>query len=243
MKTKFIYTLFISLSLVFSDSSLAVVSKAKGNVKHKKKTQKDLSTAKIGMELYNNDYIQTGQNGFAKYVYLDDGTQIKVHNNSEVYIRGEVERRSIIKQLKVDEGTVKFDVKKQSVDEFTVITPTSVASVKGTSFWIDCNGENGDQFFGESGSVVIRNRESGEKKQLTKNKVANSLPDGSLKVREITPQELEMLDKREADVGESGNSNEGDVQPGSSAEDNQNEIIIELEDASGNKKTITVKVQ
>ena len=243
MKTKFIYTLFISLSLVFSDSSLAVVSKAKGNVKHKKKTQKDLSTAKIGMELYNNDYIQTGQNGFAKYVYLDDGTQIKVHNNSEVYIRGEVERRSIIKQLKVDEGTVKFDVKKQSVDEFTVITPTSVASVKGTSFWIDCNGENGDQFFGESGSVVIRNRESGEKKQLTKNKVANSLPDGSLKVREITPQELEMLDKREADVGESGNSNEGDAQLGSSAEDNQNEIIIELEDASGNKKTITVKVQ
>ena len=114
------------------------------------------------MELYNNDYLQTGQNGFAKYVYLDDGTQIKVHNNSEVYIRGEVERRSIIKQLKVDEGTVKFDVKKQSIDEFTVITPTSVASVKGTSFWIDCNGENGDQFFGESGSVVIRNRESGQ---------------------------------------------------------------------------------
>ena len=243
MKTKLIYILLISLSLVFSNSSLAVVSKAKGNVKHKKKTQKDLSTAKIGMELYNNDYIQTGQNGFAKYVYLDDGTQIKVHNNSEVYIRGEVERRSIIKQLKVDEGTVKFDVKKQSVDEFTVITPTSVASVKGTSFWIDCNGENGDQFFGESGSVVIRNRESGAKKQLTKNKVANSLPDGSLKVREITPQELEMLEKREADVGESGSSNEGDAQPGSSAEDNQNEIIIELEDASGNKKTITVKVQ
>ncbi len=235
--------LFISFSLVFSDSSLAVVSKAKGNVKHKKKTQKDLSTAKIGMELYNNDYIQTGQNGFAKYVYLDDGTQIKVHNNSEVYIRGEVERRSIIKQLKVDEGTVKFDVKKQSVDEFTVITPTSVASVKGTSFWIDCNGENGDQFFGESGSVVIRNRESGEKKQLTKNKVANSLPDGSLRVREITPKELDMLAKREADVGESRNNNEGDTQSGSSAESNQNEIIIELEDASGNKKTITVKVQ
>ena len=131
---------------------------------------------------------------------------------------------------------------KQSVDEFTVITPTSVASVKGTSFWIDCNGNSGDKFFGESGSVVIRNRESGERRQLTKNKVANSLPDGSLRVREITPKELEMLEKRESDVGESDN-NQGDSQFGSSTQDNQNEIIIELEDSSGNTKTITIKVQ
>ena len=144
--------------------------------------------------------------------------------------------------MKVDEGTVKFDVKKQSIDEFTVITPTSVASVKGTSFWIDCNGENGDQFFGESGSVVIRNRESGEKRELTKNKVANSLPDGTLKVREITPKELEMLEKRESDVGESEN-NQGDNQSNSSSEDNQDEIKIEIQDASGNQKSITIKVQ
>ena len=178
MITKLFLIIFIFSCSLFSSSSLAVVSKTKGNVKHKTKSDKELGSAKMGMELFNNDFIQTGQNGFAKYVYLDDGTQIKVHNNSEVYIRGEVERRSIIKQLKVDEGTVKFDVKKQSVDEFTVITPTSVASVKGTSFWIDCSGNNGDQFFGESGSVVIRNRESGARKQLTKNTVANYLPDG-----------------------------------------------------------------
>ena len=240
MKTKLIILLFISL--LFSASSLAVVSKTKGNVKHKKKTQKQLNATKIGMELYNNDYIQTGDNGFAKYVYLDDGTQIKVHNNSEVYIRGEIERRSIIKQLKVDQGTIKFDVKKQSIDEFTVITPTSVASVKGTSFWIDCNGGNGDQFFGESGSVVIRNRESGEKRELTKNKVANSLPDGTLKVREITPRELEMLEKREADVGES-QGGEDNNQEGSSSSENEDEIKIEFEDASGNQKTITIKVK
>jgi len=240
MKTKLIILLFISS--LFSASSLAVVSKAKGSVKHKKKAQKQLIITKIGMELYNNDYIQTGDNGFAKYVYLDDGTQIKVHNNSEVYIRGEIERRSIIKQLKIDQGTIKFNVKKQSIDEFTVITPTSVASVKGTSFWIDCNGENGDQFFGESGSVVIRNRESGKTRELTKNKVANSLPDGTLKIREITPRELEMLKKREFDVGES-EGGENNNQEGSSSSGNEDEIKIEFQDASGNQKTIIIKVK
>ena len=240
MRSKLIILLFISS--LFSASSLAIVSKTKGSVKYKKKTQKQLSVPQIGMELYNNDYIQTGDNGFTKYVYLDDGTQIKIHSNSEVYIRGEIERRSIIKQLKVDAGTVKFDVKKQSIDEFTVITPTSVASVKGTSFWIDCNGDSGDQFFGESGSVFIRNRESGKKKELTQNKVANSFPDGTLNVREITPRELEMLKKRESDVGESGESGSNNEE-GSSSGDSEDEIRLELQDASGNEKTIIIKVK
>ena len=117
-----------------------------------------------------------------------------------------------------------------------------MASVKGTSFWIDCNGENGDQFFGESGSVIIRNRESGARRQLIKNTVANSLPDGSLKVREITPQELEMLKKREVDTGESPDKTINN-QSGSSLDDLENEIRIEFEDESGEKKTIIIIVQ
>ena len=236
--------LFLLSSISFGNEELAIVTKSKGNVDYKKSSSSEFQkTVKSGLELYNDDLLKTGDNGFVMFVYLDDGSLIKVHKNSEVYITGKIQDKNINKRVNAGDGFFRFDVKEQKGDEFTVVTPSSVASVKGTSFWIDCNGENGDQFFGESGSVVIRNRESGEKKQLTKNKVANSLPDGSLKVREITPQELEMLEKREADVGESGNSNEGDAQSGSSAEDNQNEIIIELEDASGNKKTITVKVQ
>ena len=151
MKIFSYYILFILFLFQISFSeSIAIASKVKGDVKYKQKKDSSLKNQlRTGDDLFNNDFIRTGSNGFAKYVYLDDGTEIKVHKNSEVYIRGDLEKRSIIKQLKVDEGTVKFDVKKQSIDEFTVITPTSVASVKGTSFWIDCNGENGDQFFGD----------------------------------------------------------------------------------------------
>ena len=191
--------------------SIAVVSKAKGNVKYKKKSDKELKkTLKSGIDLHNNDYIRTGKDGFAKYVYVDDGTQIKVHNNSEVYIKGEIDRRSIIKQLKVDKGTIKLEIKKQAVDEFTVITPTSVASVKGTSFWIDCRGKDGDKFYGESGLVSIQNKESGQITDLKENKTASSLPDGTLNVRDITPDELKMLEDIEEEMGESGDSNEGD---------------------------------
>jgi len=233
--------IFIFIAHLFpAVQSIAIVSKSKGNVKYKNKKDKALNkTLKSGLDLYNNDYIRTGKDGFAKYVYLDDGTQIKIHNNSEVYIRGEINRRSIIKQLKVDEGTVKLEIKKQAVDEFTVITPTSVASVKGTSFWLDCSGNGGDKFYGESGMVTIQNRESGEKRELIKNMVASSLPNGTLNIRRMTQNELNMLDDIEEETGESGDSNEGS----GNFESEDNEIRIELEDESGNQKTIIINIK
>ena len=239
-KKEYIF-IFIFMAYLFpAAQSIAIVSKSKGNVKYKNKKDKKLDKKlKSGLDLYNNDYIRTGKDGFAKYVYLDDGTQIKVHNNSEVYIRGEIDRRSIIKQLKVDEGTVKLEIKKQTVDEFTVITPTSVASVKGTSFWLDCGGNSGDKFYGESGTVVIQNRESGEKRELIKNTVASSLPNGTLNIRKITQNELKMLDGIEEETGESEDSNQGDEGVG----DEDKEIRIELEDESGNQKTIIINIK
>ena len=241
MLKKHYILIFIFIAHLFpATQSIAIVSKSKGNVKYKNKKDKALNkTLKSGLDLYNNDYIRTGKDGFAKYVYLDDGTQIKIHNNSEVYIRGEINRRSIIKQLKVDEGTVKLEIKKQAVDEFTVITPTSVASVKGTSFWLDCSGSGGDKFYGESGIVTIQNRESGEKRELIKNTVASSLPNGTLNIRRMTQNELNMLDNMEEETGESEDSNEGS----GNFESEDNEIRIELEDESGNQKTIIINIK
>ena len=236
-----IYILLIFISAVVCAESIALATKVKGTVLYKKKKEKQLKNdLKVGVDLYNSDYIKTGEDGFAKYVYLDDGTQIKVHNNTEVYVHGELSRRSILKQLKVKDGTVKLDIKKQNVDEFTVITPTSVASVKGTSFWLDCSGKGGDKFYGESGIVSITNIASGLKRNLSKNTVANSLPDGSLAVREITPTELKMLEQIESETGETDNSEEQEQDSGVEGE---SEIRIELEDESGNQKTIVIKVK
>lgn len=233
------YILLLFVSGLICGESIALATKVKGTVLYKHKKEKQLKNdLAVGVDLYNSDYIKTGEDGFAKYVYLDDGTQIKVHNNTEVFVHGELSKRSILKQLKVKDGTVKLDIKKQDVDDFTVITPTSVASVKGTSFWLDCNGQSGDKFYGESGIVSITNIASGVKRKLAKNTVANSLPDGSLDVREITPDELKMLEQIESDTGEDNNSNNQDSNLG-----DESEIRIELEDQSGNQKTIIIKVK
>ena len=91
----------------------------------------------------------------------------------------------------------------------------------------------------ESASDII-NIASGIKRQLAKNTVASSSPDGRLDLREITPNELKMLEQIESETGEddgSINQQEG------SAVGNESEIIIELEDESGNQKIIIIKVR
>ena len=139
-------------------SELAIVTKSKGAVTYKKNTLKDFEkTVKAGKELYDDDLLKTGIDGFVMFMYLDDGTLIKVHKNSEVYISGKISDRSINKRVNAGEGFFRFDVKEQKGDEFTVVTPSSVASVKGTDFVIDI-GPEGDIFYGFEGIVEVSNK-------------------------------------------------------------------------------------
>ena len=85
----------------------------------------------------SNHLIKTGKDGFAKFVYLDDGSIIKIHKSSEVYVQGDIQKRNIAKQINISMGKLKLDISSGQLTEFKIITPTSVASVKGTRFWID----------------------------------------------------------------------------------------------------------
>ena len=235
-----IITSLFSFSLLVASNNdmIAIFTKGKGDVKIKQSSnKKTISKPSKGQDLYDNDKVTTGKDGFAKYTYLDDGTEIKVHNNSEIYVRGAIKDRSIIKQISVSEGVLKFEVEKQGGDEFTVITPTSVASVKGTDFWLDCNGKNGDQFFGVSGRVSIQNSISGRITQLTKNTAASSMPDGSVDLRPITQSELNTLNNIEISSGEV----QEDDQNSNPDLNEDGKIELEFEDGSGNTKTVIIR--
>ena len=88
-----------------------------------------INTLNSGSELFNNDLVRTGSDGFVKFTYLDDGTTIKINKDSELYIRGQVSNKNINKRINMSNGLIKLDVSKQNQDEFVIITPTSVASV------------------------------------------------------------------------------------------------------------------
>lgn len=190
-------------SLVFtSGSSLALVLKKKGDVNYSPFSAKDsISQLVISKSLFNQDLIQTGKDGFTKVVYLDDGSAIKVHRNSEVYIQGSVKNRKISKQINLAFGKMKLDVNPQRNESFIISTPNSVATVKGTRFWLESTPEF-DLFLGLEGQVEITNSETGSSIVLDENFTVSSSNDGGLTIAPTLPLELQALENLEAEMGE-----------------------------------------
>lgn len=238
-----IFSIIIIFNFFFSSNGIALVTKSKGDVEYLKKDGETIdNNLKKGTSLFNEDRITTGANGFAKYVYLDDGSVIKVHKNAEVYVYGSVDKRSIIKQINVSDGNVKFEVSKQSSNDFTVITPTSVATVKGTDFWLESDEDDGDRFFGLSGLVSVKNIESNIILQLTRNTTVVSEPDGEINIKKTDVNDFKKLQRLELSAGE---IDENEFQESILEQQGENvpegEIKIQLDDGSGSLKEIIIK--
>ena len=240
-KNKIIFFLSISLSVIFSQKSIAIVTKKTGNVDYKYYLNKSISSdINFGSELFNNDLIRTGKDGFVKFSYLDDGTTIKIHNDSELYIRGQINQSSISKRINMSNGLLKLDVSKQNDDEFKVITPTSVASVKGTSFILESD-IDGDKFYGFEGIVEVLNKESNQIVKLSKNLKVMSLSDGNINSEIITESDSELLnvfteyeEEIEEDPAQDIPDNEGSAP-------SIKELKIKVYSPDGEEKTIIIK--
>ena len=134
------------------------------------------------------------------------------------------------KEISMNNGLFKANIESQKGGAFTIVTPTSVASVKGTEFWVVSKGEEGgDQFFGLSGLVEVRNKKSNEVTRVTKRKTAISRPDGTLELRATRAGEVPVDDT--SDGSGSKGTDAGDLK----------EIRIKLEDESGNQKDLIIK--
>ena len=253
MKIIFI-NIIILISFCFSKETLGLVTKSKGKVEYQKyDSNKFTSSVKRGLGLYGDDQIRTGDNGFSMYRYLDDASSIKILKNSEVIIQGRIDSRNITKNVEVTNGLLNFNIDQQNDGYFTVVTPTSVATVKGTEFWLICNGVEGDKFLGVEGSVEVKNIESGQKVILNENSTVVSTSNGNIVTQTMTTEDFQQVDDLEDESGEyedfdvdtdTGYNDDSDTDSDtdSNAESNELNIIrIEFEDSLGNSKEIIVK--
>jgi hypothetical protein len=173
----------------FAQEPIGVIAKSSGTTFHKKFNADDYSpNAIMGTQLKNKDWIKTGEDGFVAIFFLDDKSQLKVKGNSEMEILAAVERGKISKTISLDYGTVKASVSKQK-GEFRIATPTSVASVKGTEWWVTSNA-NGDVFIVMAGVVEIENLISGTVQNVGEDETATSNSDGSVDVEETDDADI-----------------------------------------------------
>ena len=260
-KNIFLYFILFT-NVVLTTESLAIVTKSLGGIEYTKfDASKLIKELNLGSELFNDDYIKTKSNGFIKFSYLDDGTTIKMHKNSELFVRGNIDDYLIQKRINISSGVYNFDISKQKDKAFTIITPTSVASVKGTKFLLMSDSDGTDAFYGFEGIVEVLNKESNITLRLSRNIKITSLPTGEINSEimtqadynvtnefnqfeqeidseEIIPEENETEDVPDQEDEESGSMNEGG---GSPTEPTTNEIRITIRNLQGEEKELIIR--
>ena len=185
MIIKKIYLYFIcllSLSFGLADK-IAIATKVKGVVEIAPIKINKFKTLTPGTVLSDGDKIRTGSKGFTAIIFIDDKSTLKVKENSEIVVGGQKSVARISKKINMDVGTIRATINKQNT-EFVIQTPTSVASVKGTDFWLLSDPETGDQVMGLEGVVGLTNTQTGQEVNVTSGMSGLSTPDGDLSLEE-----------------------------------------------------------
>tara|TARA_B100000674_G_scaffold489820_1_gene504462 strand:- start:46 stop:720 length:675 start_codon:yes stop_codon:yes gene_type:complete len=185
MITKKIYLYLICLlclSFGLADK-IAIATKVKGVVEIAPTKINKFKTLTPGTVLSDGDKIRTGSKGFTAIIFIDDKSTLKVKENSEIVVGGQKSVARISKKINMDVGTIRATINKQNTD-FVIQTPTSVASVKGTDFWLLSDPEIGDQVMGLEGVVGLTNTQTGQEVNVTTGMSGLSTPDGDLSLEE-----------------------------------------------------------
>jgi len=206
-----------------SASKIAVTTKVSGKVSIETIGQSGFSKLKTGTILSDGDRIKTGDDGFVVFIYIDDKSMIKIKEKTEILVKGTRTTGSIAKQINIDAGTLRAQVNKQRSGDFIVQSPTSVASVKGTNFWMMTNPDIGDVLIGLDGLVKLTNLLSGESTDVGAGSTGTSSMDGSVELSETNPDNIPDDPDSGGPVG--------------------TQIEIELEGPDGEIKTLLIDIQ
>lgn len=205
------------------NTSVALITKTIQTVT-KKTAVSDWTTAGKGDPLASGDQVQTGKKSLAVVKFIDNSI-VRVREQSELTIVGEMSSpRTFSKEIQMKSGALGFDIKKQKQNEqFKFTSPTSVASIRGTSGGIK-NGVLGDTEITFTNLVNLKNQISNKDIDIPAGWIGFSYPDGSISSRQATEEEL-------AEAHSLINGGAG------------NDIRLELQDSKGNKKELRIKTK
>ena len=149
-KSKSIYLLFtitIMICSLVQGESIARIMKAEGLVFVKRLGMSSYDEpGKIGAAINNGDAIKVGEYGFAAVIFLDDRSVVKIKSDSQFEFMDTKNTRS----LNIEFGTILNKIEKENRNKtFRVVSPVSVASVKGTEFSTMIDPSGVDQFVGK----------------------------------------------------------------------------------------------
>ena len=203
---------------VLQAETIAVVLKAEGSVLVKREGSDGDLKAERGFRIEDGDKIVTADQSFAALRFIDDASLVRIRPNSVCIVQGKREKDRIVKNVSLEVGVILTRITQQK-GAFQVVTPTSVASVKGTEFITDQNESGPTTYHGKDGTAEVANNAGSVDMGPGMTVVVNS-QDAMPLLRETLPGEVPLFGEGEED-----------------------EFELEFENEAGQIKTLKFKVK
>lgn len=200
------------------DQQLAVTTEAGG-----------IQEGALGDIINHGDQLTTSNNTRAAIRFTDDGSVLRMNPGTIMSIKAEGDRNALQKTLQIEFGELWARINKRDNAEYRIQTPTAVAAVKGTEFYVRVAADGATtiitvdgvlDFFNDIGTVEIP---AGFTGTVTEASAAPS-------VGVTQPEDVASF----TDLAEEGSS-------GPEVED-MIEIEIQFIDADGNQKTMIIRM-
>ena len=198
-----------------ADPFVAVVARVTPPVLLQRAGADALSPLKQDDRLYPGDRVATQEGGHASIIFADNAVELKLIPNTELTIQGQRGSGGIVKRIYMEIGRLLTRVLE---GEMEVVTPSCVASVKGTQWWTTVDRAQMTQVIVLEGEVMVENRSSGAVNLVSAGNTATSSPTGGQTVAPTQAQEIPQ------------------EPPGT----DQGSLQIEFENDSGQSKTLYI---
>lgn len=123
--------------ILAADDIIAYIGEVGGEVNIIRASEGKTVSAALGMMLSPGDVVKTGEESYASIVFQDDGSRVKLDEDSQLTLNATRQQKTLSKRLFLETGKIWARISKRRGTDVEVKTPTSVASVKGTKFILE----------------------------------------------------------------------------------------------------------
>jgi hypothetical protein len=175
-------------------SSVAQVVKLVKDVSVKKSSEAKIENAKIGTVISDGGQVITKSKSLALIKLTKDNSLLTVRENSILNIYERKDAKGINTITNIEKGTLNFKVQKQEVgDGFQFITPSAVASIRGTSGTIDSDTSETEILLEEGEMFVESKNDPSKNATLDGGKKLTIDSEGNIKIEDLNEEDQKKL--------------------------------------------------
>jgi len=208
-KNIFLFLMIINVIALFAIDSVATTLITKGDVELNRNNI--IYQVSPGDALFNDDEISCRENSYAAIKFTDNSSVVKIFPQSVLLIHSEKKSNGNTEKsnlLKIGEVWAKVT---PNTGAFEIVTPTTVASVKGTGFLLSVDENGVTDLYTVDGSVEFKNRFDGITTTVSAGNKGTSNGQGQIIVEPFSmsdlPKDIRRFMEKEIDEPKQNNQN------------------------------------